>query len=144
VQLSTPSTKATDRNGISAPSVGNKSPKRRRPVAPFDRRLRLGRRVSEFERVFISIIGDAAKDNPILRAAIRRAAELKALAESLRSRALRGDDVSADDIVRVERLSAAAERALKLDQCEREKSDPPSLADYLKHAAAEDEKANAA
>jgi len=54
--------------------------------------------------------------------------------------------VSADDIVRVERLAEQAERALRLDQRERERERVPSLADYLKqqHAPTAEDEASAA
>jgi hypothetical protein len=123
-----------------------KDRRRTRPIAPFDKRTRTGRRASELAKVYAACIGESAND-PITETAIRRASELRALSEALRARALRGDEmVSADDIVRVERLAEQAERALRLDQRERERERVPSLADYLKqqHAPTAEDEASAA
>jgi hypothetical protein len=49
--------------------------------------------------------------------AIERAAQLQALAEEARARALRGDPkVTLDDVVRLNRLAEHAVRALRLDR----------------------------
>jgi hypothetical protein len=49
-----------------------------------------------------------------LAGAISKAAELGAITEGFRAAALRGAPVSADDLVRLERLSANALRSLRL------------------------------
>jgi hypothetical protein len=49
-----------------------------------------------------------------LAVAIGKAAELVALAEDMRARALRGVDVNADDLVRMQRLADASVRRLNL------------------------------
>jgi hypothetical protein len=70
-----------------------------------------------------------------LIAAVGRAAELVAISEQLRADVLRGLPVSADDIVRVERVAASALRALHLPSASSKPA--PTLADYLKQQAAE-------
>jgi hypothetical protein len=69
----------------------------------------------------------------------RGVGELIALGEELRGAALRGRGIGADDMVRVERLSALALRALHLPSAA-SKQTLPSLAEYLasiKHSDAE-------
>jgi hypothetical protein len=107
-------------------------PNKRRAKQPFDKRYVLGRRVKELTAHFCERIGPDA-DDPILSTAIRRAAETVALSESLRARALRGEDVSPDDVLRTTRAADALTRRLALD---RHKTQPqgPTLSDYLRSA----------
>jgi hypothetical protein len=49
-----------------------------------------------------------------LAAAVTKAAELVALVEDMRARALRGVEVNADDLVRMQRLADASVRRLAL------------------------------
>lgn len=67
--------------------------------------------MKQLERYFRERLGQAASDI-VVAAAIARAAELTTLAESLRQRALRGEPVPPDDIVRVARLADQSVRAL--------------------------------
>jgi hypothetical protein len=61
----------------------------------------------------------AIADDPVVAGAIERAAQLQALAEAARARALRADPhVTLDDVVRLNRLSESAVRALRLDRHE--------------------------
>jgi hypothetical protein len=94
----------------------------------LDRRVRPARNVLKLIELYSARLGKDASD-PLLQAAIVRAAELRAVAEDLRSQVLRGESVSADDLVRCERLAAAAERALHLDR--RQRDTTPTLQDYL-------------
>jgi hypothetical protein len=60
-----------------------------------------------------------------LVAAIGKAAELILISEDMRARMLRGaPDVCADDLVRVERLSATALRALRLPSASSKNATP--------------------
>ena len=106
-------------------------PKRRnhrRARVRVDRRYALGRRVGKIAQHFRERLGSDA-DDPITSAAIQRAAELAALAESARARALRADpSVSMDDVVRLSRAADLAVRRLQLD---RHKAAGQSLAEYL-------------
>jgi hypothetical protein len=123
-----------DRPRISVRSVEDaplKQPRRKRPMRRIDGRLRVARRVKELTQLFASRIGEAAAD-PLVVAAIKRASELRAIAESLRARLLRADPaVSPDDLVRCERLANQAERALRLDRHSQERSQVPDLKTYL-------------
>jgi hypothetical protein len=106
--------------------------RRRRATVRFDRRSRTGKRATELERLYVGLIGDAAINDPLIVNAIRRAAEIRAIAESLRARLLRADPaVSPDDLVRCERLAAQAERSLQLDRRDRETKRLPDPATYL-------------
>lgn len=105
------------------------------PPRRIDRRSKLGQRVTELETVFRQRLGDAALDL-IVDTAIRRAAELTALAEAASGRALRSDPkVTLDDVVRLQRSAASAVHRLHLDR----KAQPagPSLSDYLRRAREE-------
>jgi hypothetical protein len=99
----------------------NKVPHRRRrnhrrARVRIDRRSVLGQRVTELERVFRQRLGDAALD-PIVDTALKRAAELTALAEAASGRALRADPgVTLDDVVRLQRTAALAVHRLHLDR----------------------------
>jgi hypothetical protein len=115
----------------SGASAEQKQPKRRRRSArrktPDGRRW-IVRRSRELAELYRSCLGDAAND-PSMTIAIAKASELGALAEDMRARALRGETVSADDIVRVQRLADAAVRSLHLDH--KREPNRPSLKDYL-------------
>ena len=66
--------------------------------------------------------------------AIRRAAQLVAIAERARAAALHGG-YGLEQLVRIERLSEQAVRRLHLGMGRRERQNGPSLAEYLKEAA---------
>jgi hypothetical protein len=105
-------------------------PNKRRAPALIDKRFALGRRVKQLTAIFRARLGADAAD-PVLDAAVRRAAEIAALAEHLRARALRGEDVSPDDVLRMTRSADLLTRRLHLD---RHKPQPTSasLFDYLR------------
>jgi hypothetical protein len=116
------------RSGRSAGGWKPKKPNKRRARRPFDRRYALGRRVLELEGVFRTRLGPDVADDPVMATAIRRAAETVALSEDLRARMLRGENVSADDVLRTTRAADALTRRLHLD---RNPKREPTLADYL-------------
>jgi hypothetical protein len=108
--------------------------KRKRRKPRIDLRSREGRRVTELVRAYRQRIGPDA-DDPVLSARVRQAAELVALSEALRARALRGDpNVSPDDTIRSARAADMAVRRLRLD--ERAAPAGPSLSEYLQSKAA--------
>jgi hypothetical protein len=74
--------------------------------------------------VFHQRIGPDA-DDPITATAIRRAAETVALSEDLRGRMLRGENISADDVLRASRTADLLTRRLHLDRHKRPEG--PSL-----------------
>ena len=111
------------------------SPPRRRKRGPkpprhvFDRRTRVGRRAVALANAFRQKLDVDASD-PVMAAAITRAAEVTALAEHLRARALRGDPTaSVDDALRLSRTAEAMTRRL----IDRHKAVLPTstLTDYL-------------
>jgi hypothetical protein len=65
-------------------------PNKRRARVQIDKRFVLGRRVKQLTAIFRERLGPDAED-PVLDAAVRRAAETTALAEDLRARMLRGN-----------------------------------------------------
>jgi hypothetical protein len=89
---------------------------RKKPPQPFDKRTGAGRRAAMLADHFRRRLGPVA-DDPVVAGAIERAAQLQALAEAARARALRSDPhVTLDDVVRLNRLSESAVRALRLDR----------------------------
>jgi hypothetical protein len=98
-----------------------------KPRQPFDKRTIIGRRAVALAATFRARLGAAAAD-PVVNAAIEKAAQLTALAEVAAARALRADpQISFDDVVRLTRLADLSVRRLQLDR----KPDPPSLGDLL-------------
>jgi hypothetical protein len=90
---------------------------KRRARVWIDKRSALGRRVTQLTATFRARIGLDANPDPLLLAAIERAAQLQALAEAARARALRADPkVTLDDVVRLNRLAEHAVRSLRLDR----------------------------
>jgi hypothetical protein len=125
----------TDAMSMSADSspVASRTPARKRRShrkarKPYDGRFVLGRRVHELVDVFRARIGPDA-DDPVMSTAIRRCAETVALSEDLRARMLRGEAVSADDVLRTTRAADALTRRLHLDR--RNTKQAPTLAAYL-------------
>jgi hypothetical protein len=97
----------------------------------LDLRTRAGKRSRQLREYLTDLLLKAGREmTPDLVLAVNRAAELAALGEELRGAALRGRGVGADDVVRVERLSAAALRALHLPSAA-SKEPSISLAEYL-------------
>jgi hypothetical protein len=104
------------------------APKRRnhrRARARFDGRLAIGRRVKQLVILFRERLnGDAAND-PVLAAAVERAAELQALAEHLRGAALRGDPAATPNaVVRITRLADLSVKRLHLDRHKPQQAGP--------------------
>jgi hypothetical protein len=79
----------------------------------LDTRTRAGRRARELREHYTAALSGREQTIELV-AAISRAAELQAISEQLRADALRGLPTSPDDLVRIERLSAHALRALHL------------------------------
>jgi hypothetical protein len=114
---------------VTAQTPVRKRRSHRKAPKPFDGRRAIGRRVRQLVDVFRTRIGPDA-DDPVTSTAIRRCAETVALSEDLRARMLRGEAVSADDVLRTTRAADALTRRLHLD---RHKAQPtPTLADYLR------------
>ena len=120
--------------------------RRHSPKLPrvIDGRTRIGRRARALARLYRERLGRDA-DDLLLAMAIEKTARLVALAEDLTARALRGQDIPPDDIVRLNGLCDLQLRRLRLDRHQ-----PPAtltLAEYLslkKHAVADDDDAEAA
>ena len=123
--METPVENATDTRAISAKPKPNK----RRARVQVDHRYAIGRRVKELVAVFRARLGPDA-DDPIVAAAIARAAETVALSEQLRARALRGENVSPDDVLRASRTADLLTRRLHLDR-HRPAAPTQTLAQYL-------------
>jgi hypothetical protein len=105
--------------------------KRRQSRRPKpDGRRWIVRRSKQLADIYRQRLGEEVARDALLAAAVIRAAELTAYAESLRQAALRGQPISADDVVRAERLASAAVRHLQLDR-PREKARGPSLKEYI-------------
>jgi hypothetical protein len=101
---------------ISAEVQANNQPKRSGKLPrPVDHRTRVGRRVLELRRLYRQRLGPDA-DDPVLASAVDRAAQLVALAEDASAKAVRGQAVAADDVVRLHRLADLHLRRLKLDR----------------------------
>jgi hypothetical protein len=101
------------------------------PRHTYDRRSRLARRISTLAKTYRARLGEAASD-PVIAAAIARAAETVALSEDMRARMLRGEAVSPDDVLRMTRTADFLTRKL-LAKVERATLDHsgPSLDDIM-------------
>ena len=104
-------------------------PKRnkRRAKASIDMRFVIGRRIKELTAAFRERVGPDADQDPVLLAAVEKAARLTALAEDAAARATRGT-ATLDDVVRLTRLADISVRRLRLD---RHNTKQASLSDYL-------------
>jgi hypothetical protein len=115
------------------PTKRKRKPWHKPPRHPYDRRTLLGRRITALAETFRRRIGfEEVAADPVLAAAVERAARLTGLAEQLS--ALCADPaVSPDDVVRMSRLADQAVRRLHLD---RHKPQPggPTLADIMREA----------
>jgi hypothetical protein len=122
-------------NSAAVTSIAPAKPKpnKRRARVQIDKRFALGRRVKQLTAIFRQRLGADAED-PVLDAAIRRAAETTALAEDLRARMLRGERVDPDDVLRTTRAADALTRRLHLDRHNKPQQAGPSLADILREA----------
>lgn len=79
-------------------------------------------------QIYTAALGSADLSE-MKRLRIGEAAQLNALAELARGNYMRDSNGSLDDVVRVERRSSAAERALGID--ERPRDTTPTLEEYL-------------
>jgi len=96
------------------PQVVRRHSGRRKPTR-LDHRTRVGRRARELREHYTAVLTSAAREMTIeLAAAVSRASELVALVEDMRARAMRGVDVNADDLVRMQRLADTSVRRLAL------------------------------
>ncbi len=126
------------RNPIALTRATPAKPNKRRARRPYDMRSAIGRRVKDLIRTFRERLG-AEADDPVLTLSITRAAELQALAEDMRARALRGEPV-AEHVVRLTRSADAAMRALGISG-RNSQAKPPQLSsmdivhDYIKRLA---------
>lgn len=96
-----------------------------------DKRLAIGRRIKQLTATLRERLSLGADPDPLLLAAVEKAAQLTALAEDAAARALRADPkVTLDDVVRLTRLADLSVRQLRLD---RHKAAPmtPTLMQYL-------------
>jgi hypothetical protein len=102
---------------------------KRAPVS-IDKRFVIGRRIKQLTAAFCARVGADVDQDPVLLAAVEKAAQLTALAEDAAAKATRADPkVSLDDVVRLTRLADISVRRLRLDQ--RNVKQPPKLSDYL-------------
>ena len=88
----------------------------------IDGRSRLGRRLNDLAASFARQVGGWAGMSDMMSSNVRRAAELTALAEQMRTEALRDGKVDPLALVRLEGAATRAVRALGLD---RKISEPP-------------------
>src|SRR6476619_1659317 len=78
----------------------------RRARVSIDKRFVIGRRIKQLTATFRARVGLDADQDPLLLAAVEKAARLTALAEDAAARATRADPkVTLDDVVRLTRLA---------------------------------------
>ena len=109
-------------------------PNKRRARVQIDKRFFLGRRIAQLTAIFAERAGldDANDPDPMLQAAVEKAARLVALTEDATAKATKADPrVSLDDVVRLSRMSDLAVRRLRLDDRRNTKTQP-GLADLLR------------
>lgn len=93
----------------------------------LDGRTRIARRARKLLVAFAKAVGKY--DDLVIAHAVTDAAELCAIAEDARARFMRGEDVSLDDLVRIERAAALAVKRLNLKPSDAPKA--PDLDSYL-------------
>jgi hypothetical protein len=114
------------------PSVARRSDRERRR---YDGRSSTACRIRAMIKEYTSVLGDAASGS-IMAGAIRRAAELQALAEEARAAAVRNGTFDPVALARIEGIADRAKRALNLDR-KREPDDGVSDLDrYLQNREA--------
>ena len=120
-----------ERKDISRPTGVRPSRNGRRAPVQIDRRFKIGQRIDLLATTFGDRVGlDESNPDPVLLAAVEKAARLTALAEDAAARATRADPaISLDDVVRLTRLADISVRRLHLDQRTKQQ---PSLADFLR------------
>jgi len=97
-----------------APVVARRSDRERRR---YDGRSALGCRIRVLVKEYSAALGEAAS-NPMIAAAIKRAAELQALAEEARAAAVRNGAFDPIALARIEGCADRAVRRLRLDHYE--------------------------
>jgi hypothetical protein len=108
---------------------------RRSPVR-IDYRKRVGRRARELSQHFTEAVVASGRELSIeLVVAIGKAAELVALVEDMRARALRGVNVNADNLVRMQRLADTSVRRLALPGSQTAKPQVSNLSDIIEGEA---------
>jgi hypothetical protein len=116
---------------VASPTPAPKRRNHRKAHKPYDARFAIGRRVKELVDVFRARIGPDA-DDPVTSTAIRRCAETVALSEDMRARMLRGEAISADDVLRATRTADLMTRRLHLG---RNTAQQQGLSAYLARGA---------
>jgi hypothetical protein len=111
------------------PQVVRRHSGRRKPTR-LDHRTRVGRRARELREYYVAALVMVGREMTVeLTAAVSRASELCALVEDMRAKALRGTEINADDLVRMQRLADTSVRRLNLPSAA---SKPvPTLQEYL-------------
>jgi hypothetical protein len=94
-----------------------------------DGRSKLMRRRRDLMAIFVEALGGEIAVSAALMLSVRRAADAVSLAEEYRARALRGEQVVLDDLVRLENVAARVVRALGIKPGAEHKA--PSLAEHL-------------
>jgi hypothetical protein len=96
-----------------------------------DNRFRSARRAKALRVHYTEVLAAAGRELSIeLAAAVTKAAELVALVEDMRARALRGTEINADDLVRMQRLADLSVRRLALPSVASKPA--PTLGDLLR------------
>jgi hypothetical protein len=120
---------------IPAESIGvarSKPRNKKRARMPVDGRSALGLRIKALQIAFRARLGVDVDQDPVLLAAVEKAARLTALAEDASARALRADPkVTLDDVVRLTRLADISVRRLHLDRNNATPTAPTTLSAYL-------------
>jgi len=106
--------------------------RRRKRRVRIDGRTITARRIRELTAQYLTALGDVSPDQ---RERCERAAQLVALAEDVRRKALAGRSVSLEDVIRVENAADRARRAIGLPDGNAE-PEPVTIADYLRERAA--------
>src|SRR5215475_16071665 len=105
--------------------ANNRSRSTNRPAKMvIDQRSAVGRRLKDLADAYAEALGGWPKLSDAQAAAVRRAAEMVALAEQARHEALRNGVGDPDRLVRLENLAARAVKALSLDR--KREPEPPS------------------
>lgn len=97
----------------------------------LDGRSQTARRRRELIAVFTTALGGAEALTAGQQIDIRKAAELTALAEQARARAMREGFTDAGDLSAMVRLESTAARAVRVLGIKSAPTKPPSLADYI-------------
>jgi hypothetical protein len=106
-----------------------RKPNKRRAKVRIDHRFALGRRIKHLTAIFRAKLGPDA-DDPVMDAAVRRAAEVTVLSEQMRAKMLRGERVNTETMLRLSRTADLAVRRLRLDKVKAQPSEP-TVAEYV-------------